>query len=664
MSNTQAGNAALIERFDKNLADFHASLESFTPRELIGMADRIAATNRIHAFMTQEHGMSDEEVDFLLQFQNPLEVVADAWRDAGDDAERIASVAYDVFDKRDALAAYPLMTDLPPGIDPADIDFDGKERFMGVDLIDFLGKIAGKVIVHYPQDWQTDVERLYTAAGSDNPEDKRMMWHVSSWGTHMNRERETFIRDTGAYNTWVQYPRRDSDTFGYAVEITGRKGHIITGNVFVLGYYPAHVMHVREEALVLEMLTLTYADSWGVNAGKAITVPRFEYDDDRHRLMSESGSVTDIAYHPYEGVRKMTDLLRSERAERMSYPIGSMEAHLRHYDDMLADEPMPPADNIRLNTTKTIYGTVQPGDWVIATNKSDYAYLIGMVKAIEKHGAPEHDTENETDDIHVDFTAFAYPPERIAEIEEHFSGLYGERKNFKDLPLDDVIMAPKMLIGISHLGQEEIARMGSLLYNCESFCNGFPGAVTPQNEQHAALIRRIEKNLEAYHDSLMGFDKRELIDMTERTHAMSDAYAYLCYGRFEDGELAFLLQFKNPLEVVAEGWQRYNRDIDDNMDFAFADIMRHKENWLARYPLMDTESYQPDCRINNEPSRRADVTNRQTHDEIAELAPQTSPPTAPKPSISDKLRAGKEKVNANRAKSPAASTKKREKEIE
>ncbi len=332
----------LIERFDKNLADYHASLEGFTTRELIGMADEIAATNDMHKYMTQRHGMDYGELEFFLQFQNPLEVVADAWHCYADDIEDMSYVVYDIYDKQDALADYPLMKDIAPDIDAAFIDDDGKRRFMGVDLVSFLGKIADRVIVHHPKDWKTDVEQLYKAASSDNPEDKRLMWHVSGWGTHLKQERETFIRDTGAFSTWVDYPRMDSDTFGYAVEITGRKGHAIIGNVFDLGHYPAHAMHVREEALVLEMVTLTYADSWGVNAGKTITVPRFEYDDDRHRLMSESGNVVKIEYHPYEGVREMSGLLRSERAARMAYPIGSMEAHLRQLDGILADERTPP----------------------------------------------------------------------------------------------------------------------------------------------------------------------------------------------------------------------------------------------------------------------------------------------------------------------------------
>jgi hypothetical protein len=336
MQNLSASKEAeLMARFDQNLADYHAALESFSPKELIGMADKIAATNRVHAYMTQEHGMEDDELDFLLEFQNPLEVVADAWHGYDTGNEDMAYVVFNVFDKQDALVDYPLMRD-------SSFDFDEQRRFMGVDLIDFLGKIAGKVIVHYPNDWNIDVDKLYRAAGSDNPEDKRLMWHVSSYGTHMNTERETFIKDTGAFNTWVDYRQNDPDMFGYAVEVTGCKGGVVTGNVFDLGHYLAHTMHVREDALVLEMLSLTYSDNWGVNAGKTIIVPHCEYDSDRHRLMCESGDVTTIEYHPYVGAREMDDVLRCERAARMAYPLGSMETHLARLDAVLAELRTPP----------------------------------------------------------------------------------------------------------------------------------------------------------------------------------------------------------------------------------------------------------------------------------------------------------------------------------
>lgn len=262
--------------------------------------------------------------------------------------------------------------------------------------------------------------------------------------------------------------------------------------------------------------------------------------------------------------------------ERRIYPIPPVE-------QKAADVPV---HEETVKTSKTIYGDVQPGDWVISAGNSDYGYLIGTVTAIEKLGTPEHDTENETDDVHVDFTVFEYPPERISEIEEHFSGLYDEPKTFDELPLDDVIMAPGELISISNLSHDEITRMGNLRQNCEAFCNCFPGAGEPQSDLHAELIKRVGKNLTDYHSSLMDFGKREIIDMAGKTAAMKDVHDYMTTTHgFDDDEIQFYLQFQNPLEVVADAWLERNADNEDlcfTMDFVF-----DQKDALVDYPLMN-----------------------------------------------------------------------------
>jgi len=111
-----------------------------------------------------------------------------------------------------------------------------------------------------------------------------------------------------------------------------------------------------------------------------------------------------------------------------------------------------------MKKTKTIFGEIKPGDWVIAAENNDYCCLIGVVLEIDELDSEEHCTENNKDDIHVDFTAFLYPPEYIQLIEKHFSNLYGITIGFSELPLDNVIMSPNMLIRIAHSDDIEIVR--------------------------------------------------------------------------------------------------------------------------------------------------------------------------------------------------------------
>jgi len=102
-----------------------------------------------------------------------------------------------------------------------------------------------------------------------------------------------------------------------------------------------------------------------------------------------------------------------------------------------------------ITTSMAINAEIKVGDTVMSACPSgDYEYLVGKVIEINKLGSPEHETENKTDDIHVDFTVYEYSDARKSEIEEHFTDLYGgESKSFDDdMPIDLVIMLPDELI--------------------------------------------------------------------------------------------------------------------------------------------------------------------------------------------------------------------------
>jgi hypothetical protein len=215
-------------------------------------------------------------------------------------------------------------------------------RYMGVNLYDFLGKIAEQTIIHYPNDWNIDRRVLWKAAMSDNPEGKRLVWHVCSFGTHIRNERDVFVRDSGAYKYMTGYRQNEPDMFGYIVEIT-KIGYIakirmsaVFGNVFEVGPYSHYARHIRDTALPLDSVTLTYSGEWGVNAGKTVTVSRREYDDRRHLLMSESGNVTAVRFNPMSEP-ELAEILRREHSRRMAYPIGTPLTHWKKIAEKLAE---------------------------------------------------------------------------------------------------------------------------------------------------------------------------------------------------------------------------------------------------------------------------------------------------------------------------------------
>ena len=210
-------------------------------------------------------------------------------------------------------------------------------RFMGVDVIDFLGQIVEKTVEDYKSDFKIDTEVLWKVAIKENPPDQRLMWHCSKYGTHLLNEDEVFTKSTGAHGYWVSYRPSEPTMMGYVIEVTGYRDETVVGNIFEVGDYYTHAQYVSENALVLDSVSLTYSSDWGINAGKTITVPRHEYDNDRHRLMSESGNVTAIKYHPSESTRTMTNLLQMEKAKHMAMPIGNTNVHLQKVDTKLAE---------------------------------------------------------------------------------------------------------------------------------------------------------------------------------------------------------------------------------------------------------------------------------------------------------------------------------------
>lgn len=82
------------------------------------------------------------------------------------------------------------------------------------------------------------------------------------------------------------------------------------------------------------------------------------------------------------------------------------------------------------------------GQRVYANGQSDWEGLFGVITEIRTD--EDRETGNETPDIYCSFDVPELPA-AVKELEERFSGLYGEPKTIDDIDLDEVIMAPEML---------------------------------------------------------------------------------------------------------------------------------------------------------------------------------------------------------------------------
>jgi hypothetical protein len=100
----------LIDRIHRNFADYKEKLLKVDGKGIFEKAEEIAAYTQAHRYLTVNHHYEPEELDYLLLFQNPLEVVTDQYQEEFWYAQNMLElIAARICDKRDALADYPLM---------------------------------------------------------------------------------------------------------------------------------------------------------------------------------------------------------------------------------------------------------------------------------------------------------------------------------------------------------------------------------------------------------------------------------------------------------------------------------------------------------------------------------------------------------------------------
>jgi hypothetical protein len=308
-------------------------------------------------------------------------------------------------------------------------------------------------------------------------------------------------------------------------------------------------------------------------------------------------------------------------------------------------------------TTETINGAVSYGNWVIAVTEKPYASLIGQVIAIDKVGTDEHDTDNSGDDVHVDFTRVDYQPDEVLAIEANFAKLYGGHKPYGELPLDDVIMSPKMLVSLTGRDIEPTNELTESYGDAKEFANARLSMNFDNLED--ALIERVKQNYEDYQKSLLSFGKREIIDMADKISAMSDAHDYLTlYHTFSDDELRFFIQFQNPLEVVGEDWQKRNSDLDE-MSFTMDYIGERREFLLTQYALIK------DVPTLSEPPQEVHKPQEQTPPAPAKrVLPPVKPEPPKKQSLNSLLDSAIEEVKEINAAREPQKQKSHKKELE
>ena len=133
----------LKKRLDENYTAFIDSLQKKTIPELIAMAPEITAAQQLHEELLD--ACDDEDVEFLLRFDDPLEVVRGYWESeitgydhSGEMGHMLWRVREDIGDDTEQQEKKPFTKD-EITVDPV-MDFSGKEIVAYIEIWFDVGK--------------------------------------------------------------------------------------------------------------------------------------------------------------------------------------------------------------------------------------------------------------------------------------------------------------------------------------------------------------------------------------------------------------------------------------------------------------------------------------------------------------------------------------------
>ena len=122
------------------------------------------------------------------------------------------------------------------------------------------------------------------------------------------------------------------------------------------------------------------------------------------------------------------------------------------------------------------------------------------------------------------------------------------------------------------------------------------------------LIDRLTENYADYRAELLLKDRQELIDGADRIAKTAEVFQYFIQRQPTEQEVAYFLQFQNPLEVAADHWESCEFELDalgavmaDTVDQAkdltlyplAADVPERKPDGLQKFVNVDLEAILP-----------------------------------------------------------------------
>lgn len=196
-------------------------------------------------------------------------------------------------------------------------------KFENIDLVDALRRIMDIHTQNYKEDFELDAGLLHSLAGSQSPEDKHLLWMSRPNGTYLLPEREVYVEGSYENSVWEYYHEQTGDPIlAYAVEITGKEGGKVKGNLIELDY-DAHVDRMQKLTVPVEKVAVTFEDD------ATFYLPFHSYRREAIPLEEKHGEIVSVNYLP-ENAKALDMILRRERFKLGFHTkTGSIEDHIR-----------------------------------------------------------------------------------------------------------------------------------------------------------------------------------------------------------------------------------------------------------------------------------------------------------------------------------------------
>ncbi len=310
----------LIDRLTENYADYRAELLLRDRQELIDGADRIAKTAEVFQYFTG-HSLTEPEVTYFLNFQNPLEVAVDHWESCNFELDALGAVMADVADKEDDLTLYPLAEDAP------EQKPDGLQKFMDVDLETVLPQIRAQKTAFYQKDLTYALDTMREGVTSEDPAKRNFVLIFRQSGVECLNERDMMIAGTRSYNTCQYYHRMTREpVLAYSVELLGDGKNGLRGNLYQQDQHQMAKFAERASSPYTDV-TVTFF------SGKEVRVPEKEYNFETiPGLKYHYGDIMDTR-HEADDESVVQGALRREHERRERMPKGHIAVHVQKLEE-------------------------------------------------------------------------------------------------------------------------------------------------------------------------------------------------------------------------------------------------------------------------------------------------------------------------------------------